>query len=206
MLRLVASSEGERRWTDTELVEGLQAGQAWAARAVWDLQSDKVHRFLSRALGDNTEAVEDLTQEVFLRIFSRAHVIRDPAALRSFVMSVAIRVLKWELRHRWVRRRVRLSERGDLPDRADEGTSDPEARHALRRCYRILDGLGARERTAFVLRFVEGMNMEEVAASMGVSLSTAKRLVVRASGVVTAQVDDDADLSAFFANGSRGEP
>jgi RNA polymerase sigma-70 factor (ECF subfamily) len=198
-LRLVtASSEAERRHTDAELVAALRAGLPWAPRAIWDRYGTKVHRFLARALGRPTPEVEDLTQEVFLRVFARAHAIREPSALKEFSMSVAVRVLKWELRRRWVRRRVRLSETGELPDVVGERGADEEARHALRRCYGILDRLGARERTAFSLRFIEEMTMEEVAAQMDVSLSTAKRLVGRSSGTVAAEVARDPDLAGFF--------
>jgi RNA polymerase sigma-70 factor (ECF subfamily) len=85
-------------------------------------------------------------------------------------------VLKWELRRRWVRRKVRLSDSGTLPD--IEGTSaDMEARDALRRCYRILDTLPTNERLAFVCRYMEGMTIDETAAVLVISASTAKRWV-----------------------------
>jgi RNA polymerase sigma-70 factor (ECF subfamily) len=207
-LRLVTFTDEERRHTDAEMVAALRAGQPWAARAIWDRYSVRVHRFLARALGRPTEEVEDLTQEVFLRIFSRAHAIREPGALREFAMSVAVRVLKWELRRRWVRRKVRLSVTGDLPEVVGERGKDEEARHALRRCYRILDALGARERTAFALRYMEEMTLEEVAARMEVSLSTAKRLVGRSSAAVAEQVGGDPDLCGYFLDegGSRFVP
>ena len=85
-------------------------------------------------------------------------------------MSVAVNVLKWELRYRWIRRKVRLSASGDVPEVAtppgfDEETS--EARQALMLCYEILDGLRARERVAFVLRYMEEMTVGEVARTDG---------------------------------------
>ncbi len=203
-LRLVKASDDERRTSDAEMVRALRAGEAWAPRAIWDRYSEKVHRFLSRALGRPSVEVEDLTQEVFLRLFARAHIIREPGALREFAMSVAVRVLKWELRRRWVRRRVRLSETGELPEQVGGGDADEEAREALRRCYRILDKLGTRERTAFALRYFEEMTMEEVAERMEISLSTAKRLMTRSTTEVAAAIAVDADLSNFFAAGRRG--
>ena len=50
----------------------------------------------------------------------------------------------------------------------------------LHAVYRLIDKLPTRTRVALVLRRVEGMSQEEVAAAMGVSVSTAKRLVVEA--------------------------
>ena len=74
-------------------------------------------------------------------------------------------VLKWELRRRWVGRRVRLSGTGTLPD-IESTSADAEARHALQRCYRIFDSLPTKERMAFVLRYMEGMTIDEVAAAL----------------------------------------
>jgi RNA polymerase sigma-70 factor (ECF subfamily) len=153
-----------------------------------------------RSLGRPAQEIEDLAQEVFLRIFSRVSAIRNPAALREFVMAVAVRVLKWEFRRRRVRRWVRLSDNGGVPDIVTDGV-DQEARQALERCYAILDSLGARDRMAFALRYFEEMTMEEAASRLSVSLSTAKRLVNRSTALVSAQVGQDADLLGYFTGG-----
>jgi RNA polymerase sigma factor (sigma-70 family) len=119
-------------------------------------------------------------------------------------MAVAVRVLKWNLRSRWVRRNVRLSDDGDLPEVAADRSPEEETRDALRRCRLILDALGARERVAFTLRFMEEMTMEEVAATMKVSLSTAKRLVNRATVTVSERVGRDQDLRRYFLEPAGG--
>jgi RNA polymerase sigma-70 factor (ECF subfamily) len=159
---------------------------------------------LAKALGPCLE-IEDLTQEVFLRVFVRLPSLRDPSALRAFVLAVAMNVLKWELRRRWVGRKVRVSVTGTLPD--VEGTAvDTEARHALRRCYRIFDSLPATERLAFVLRYMEAMTIDEVAAALEVSVSTAKRWVNRGAAKVADQVAGDPDLRGFFADEGEERP
>ena len=205
-LRLVpprgARPDEERPAKDVDLVQALRAGDPEAPAALWARYSPSVGRVLAKALGPTIE-IEDLTQEVFLRVFGRLPSLRDPSALRAFVLGVAMNVLKWELRTRWIGRRVRLSGTGELPDVA--GTpADAEARHALQRCYRILDSLPTTERMAFVLRYMEGMTIDEVAASLGVSISTAKRWVNRGAAKVAEQVMGDPDLCGFFA-GERTE-
>jgi RNA polymerase sigma-70 factor (ECF subfamily) len=196
-LRLVPTSVEERRQTDAEMVIALQRKERGAAEAIWNRHAESVRRFLRRALGSSSDEAEDLTQEVFLRVFARARAIREPAALRAFIMSFAVWVLKWELRRRWVRRVVRLSESGDLPEVGAQGT-DQEARQALRSCYAILDRLSVQERMAFVLRYLEEMTNEEVAERLGCSVSTAKRVVTRATARVSAQVGRNADLRSYF--------
>jgi RNA polymerase sigma-70 factor (ECF subfamily) len=170
---------------------------------LWARYSPSVGRVLAKALGPCLD-VEDLTQEVFLRVFGRLPNLRDPSALRAFVLAVAMNVLKWELRRRWVGRKVRLSGTGRLPDVAS-ASIDAEARQALERCYRIFDSLPTKERLAFVLRYMEGMTIEEVAAALAVSISTAKRWVGRAAAQVTDQVRGDPDLRGFFDGERKGQ-
>jgi RNA polymerase sigma-70 factor (ECF subfamily) len=155
-----------------------------------------VYRLLEGALGPNGEA-EDLTQDVFLRTFSNLPTLRDVDALRSFIYSVAIRTLKWELRRRRVRRILRLSDTGQLPDLPIRGV-DSESRQILVRFYGLLEQLRVNDRTAFVLRHMEGLKLEEIAERMGVSLATVKRWVSRASQDVSSLVEADDELSAHF--------
>ena len=190
--------------SDAELLAGLQADVGWARREIWDRYSGQIRRYLSRALGRPSEDVEDLTQEVFLRIFVRRGGIHTPEALGRFTMSVAVRVLKWHLRARWVRRQIHLSDDGDLPEPSRDRPREEEARDALRRCRQILDALSARERAAFTLRVMEEMTIEEVAATMKVSESTAKRLVNRATAVVAERVGHDEDLRRYFLDRPGG--
>lgn len=200
-LRLVSPAPGDSRQDDAELVLALRAGQPWAPEAIWDRHSDNVSRFLVRSLGCPPDEVEDLTQEVFLRVFRKPSAIREPAAFREFVMGVAVRVLKNELRYRWIRRRVRLSSDGELPEVPATGGDDQTARHALRRCYAILDRLSARERAAFVLRYLEEMTVSEVADRLDVSRSTAKRLISSGVSKVSHHVGRDTDLKTYFLGG-----
>lgn len=199
-LRLVPSKPAAE-CSDAELVAALRADLPWARREIWDRYEGQVRRYFARALGraSGDHDVADLTQEVFLRLFVRCGTIRHPEALREFTLAIAVRVLKWHLRARWVRRKVRLSKDGELPEMAADRDTEEETRDALQRCRRILDALGARERIAFTLRLMEQMTMEEVAQAMNVSLSTAKRLVSHATAIVAEQVGRDEDLRRTFA-------
>jgi RNA polymerase sigma-70 factor, ECF subfamily len=201
-MRLVHQHDGrEVSLSDAELVAALRADDPEAPAALWSRCSPLVGRLLVKTLGPCLE-IEDLLQEVFLRVFVRLPTLREPSALRAFVLSVAMNVLKWELRRRWVVRKVRLSTTGTLPDVACT-PADAEARQALRRCYRIFDTLPVKERLAFVCRYMEGMTIDETAAALAVSPSTAKRHVIRAAAKVADQVSADLDLRSFFSEQGR---
>jgi RNA polymerase sigma-70 factor (ECF subfamily) len=191
-MRLVAAataSPEEASATDLELARALINGTSHAAEAAWERYSPLVHRIVSRAIGPDAE-VEDVTQEIFYRLFSRIRTLRKPEALRSFVISFAIRIVKWELRRRRARRWLTLSETGDVPDE-QLMVMDAENRYALRRLYGLLDRLSTRERLVLVLRHVEGMTLEEIASAMDLSLATVKRGLRRASARVSQMVDAD---------------
>jgi RNA polymerase sigma-70 factor (ECF subfamily) len=184
---------------DTTLVAALAAREEWAARSAWNRYAPMVYGLLDRALGSAGES-EDLAQEVFLRVFAAIKTLRDPNALRSFIYSTAIRMLRWHLRTKRIRRLLTLSDSGVVPDYASPGV-DSEGRELLARFYRLLGTMGADDRTAFTLRHIEGLRLEEVATATGTSLATVKRRVRRASKRVAAMAKADPDLYGYLVRG-----
>jgi RNA polymerase sigma-70 factor (ECF subfamily) len=179
-LRLVPPGTSEP--DDPTLVQALIAGEEWAARVTWNRYAPLVYGVLDRALGSSSES-EDLTQEVFWRLFASIKRLRDPSALRSFIYSSAIRMLRWHLRKKRVRRFLSLSDTGEVPDGRTEA-ADSEGRELLARFYRMLGELKPDDRTAFVLRQVEGLSLQEIAEVTGSSLATVKRRIRRAFDVI----------------------
>jgi RNA polymerase sigma-70 factor, ECF subfamily len=186
---------------DADLAKALIAGEPWATSMTWNRFAPIVYGIASRALGRDSEA-EDVTQEVFYRLFSRVGTLKNPEAFRSFVVSFAIRIVKWELRRRRARRWIMLSDGNQLPEVATL-TGDAESREVLRRFYVVLDQLSARERLVFALRHLESMTLEEIAAALEISLSTVKRTLARAALRVSQWIEGDANLVNYF-EGKRG--
>jgi RNA polymerase sigma-70 factor (ECF subfamily) len=185
---------------DVALVRDVVAGAPGAPARLWDRYAALVHGSVSRSLGPDAD-VDDLVQEVFLRLFDRLHTLRDASALRSFVYSIVVRVLRHELRRRWVRRIMRPLDR-DVDEPAGPIASD-DSREAVRRLYRILDRLDGKERTAYVLRQIEGLTLEETATAAGVSLATIKRTLARASLRVDAELRADPMLRRYTEGGGN---
>ena len=121
--------------------------------------------------------------------------------MQAFALAISVRVVKGDLRTRWIRRWLNLFHDGEVPDRAT-AAADLEARAALVRFYRILDGLSAQHRAAFVLRQIEGLELREVSAALGVSLATIKRWLPRILRRVFSQAKGDPLLAAYL----RGQP
>jgi len=180
--------------SDEDLARALIAGERRAGAELWRRYSMLVFRLLLRQLGSRDEA-HDITQEVFCQILRNVRTLRDPTLLRSWVVSVALRTLKWQMRKRRMWAWVGLSEATVELEPRTEG-SDTEAHHMIRQFLRILEMLDERGQTIFVLRYVEGLALAEVAEATHVSLATVKRDLARVSQRVSEMVAGDDELLA----------
>jgi RNA polymerase sigma-70 factor, ECF subfamily len=191
-LSLVAAP-ARREVSDEELALALRAGEPWGVTELWHRYAAMVMRMAQRALGSPSDA-EDLAQEVFYRVCKGVSSLRDPSRLRSFVYSIAIRVLKTALRYRRLRRWLSFQGPETLVD-LSQVNLDIEGRDLLRRFYVLLDRLSARDRLVFVLRRVESMTTEEIATAMELSESTVKRSFLHASERLSRWVQADPALA-----------
>ena len=179
-LRIVArdahrEEDDARREDDAALVAGVRANESGAAGRMWDRYASLVRRILRRMLGPVD--VEDAVQDAFLRLFRDLASLRDPCALRSFLIGITLHVAKSELRRRRARRWLLLSD-GDVAGPAEPATDEwHEPRAAVLRLYRMLERISDERRTVFVLRFVEGLELAELSAVLDCSLATTKRRV-----------------------------
>jgi RNA polymerase sigma-70 factor (ECF subfamily) len=188
---------------DEDLARALIARNPSAPRTLWRRFSPMVFRMLRRALGPGHD-VEDLAQEVFLCVFEKVTTLREPKALKAFVISITVLTTRSELRRLWVRRWTRLSRKGDATSKAVVHL-DTDAREALARFYAMLDRINAQDRTLFVLRFMEGLGLLEVAAASGLSLATTKRRLARVWAKVILLVERDPILAQYVDSNRDSE-
>ncbi len=193
--------DGPRRVLDDhDLARGLAAGHDWAVGEAWHRFAPMVLGLGERALGSKTEA-EDLAQEVFYQVFRKAPTLREPERLRAFVYSFAVRLLRSELRRRKRRRWLHLGPSA-AESAADGQSADLESRELLRRFNALLDRLKPRDRIVFVLRQMEAMTVEEIAATVGISTSTVKRSMAHACDRLSRWVEADPGLLSILRGSS----
>ncbi len=138
-----------------------------------------LERLLGRMVGWDPE-LPDLLQDVFLQAFLCLNELRNPAALKGWLGRIAIFTARAWIRKRRLRRGwLRILAPEELPE-TNAVVPEPEVIEALQHTHVVLDALPPDERAAFVLRFVDGMKLREVANTCGVSLSTIKRTLSRA--------------------------
>lgn len=199
--RAPAASVAESREHDAALVALLLERSPAAASAVWTRFAPAVRRVLRRAIWPHGD-VEDLLQDVFLILFRKLPTLRDPAALRPFIFSIAATVASTELRKMRVRRWLRLTPEGILPDQTSVERDD-DGREVLSKTYAVLNRVTDRDRMAFVLRTLEGFELPEVASALDMSVSSVKRRVARVHERIEREIRKDAGLTAHIGLSAR---
>jgi RNA polymerase sigma-70 factor (ECF subfamily) len=189
---------------DGALVAALLNGSHRAASAIWQRHAAAVRRTLARSMGPDQE-LEDLLQEVFIGFVKSAAKLEDPNNLRAYLVSIAFRIAAMEIRRRKVRRWVTLTPSGDVPD-VPARHSEPDETRALRALYEILDTLSARDRLVFVARYVEGMQIDETAAALGLSKATVWRTGKAALERVMGKAQREPALVAYVERALRRNP
>ena len=134
-----------------------------------------------------------------MRVFSRLSQIREPSALRGFVLGVALRVRQTEVR-RLMRWRSFFVEQGDDVHEAPSGeTGGGEESADSRRLWAAIERLDGDARLLFDLRHVEELELQAMAEVLGVSLSTVKRRLGRAMTRIARLLELHPEFQALLA-------
>jgi RNA polymerase sigma-70 factor (ECF subfamily) len=134
------------------------------------------------------EEVEDLAQEVFLKVFQTLDRYDTSRPLKHWIGKISVNRCLDELRKRKIRRLHLLSDLGDEDRRGIDqlieasASSRPLTELEAERCLKLLEislnSLPEKDRMAFVLREMEGQSYPELAAMLGISEVAAR---IRAS-------------------------
>ena len=161
---------------EAQLVERARRGDAAAFRTLYDLHVDRVFGLAFRMVGDRHHA-EDLTQETFVRAFSRIASFRGSAPFSTWLHAVARRTILNGLRRvsRQRRREIALEAAGDRAAEGPERDADLQDRLA-----QAVDLLPPRARLTLLLYDVEGHTHDHIAHVLGVTIGTSKAQLARA--------------------------
>lgn len=142
-----------------------------------------------RLLGRNEE-VDDLVQDVFFTAHRKMHQLRDPAAVKPWLATTAVRLAQRRLRMRQLRRFVGL-DRWDGYATLPAPQAPPEVRSMVSSLFRHLDRLSPDVRIAWTLRHLEGEDLQHIATVCGCSPRTIKRRLQRARVALKEVWDED---------------
>lgn len=189
---------------DATLARALIAGDTTAPRVVWDRFGPMVYRILRRTFGPRFE-IEDVQQDIFMALFRKIGSLRQPESLKAFLLSITARTIKYQLRRKRALRLLHFWNSAENVDGAKVEPPDVALHGTLASFYAVLDRLSAPDRTVFAMRFLEGMELAQVASAMGTSVSTAKRRLARIWKLVSVRVRADPGLAAFHVPAPSGD-
>jgi len=178
------------------LIRRCVDGDAEACAAVVDEHQRMVFLLALNLLRDYEEA-RDLSQDVFLQVFRTLDRFRGQSSLRTWIYRIAVNLAR--NRQRWWRRRHKadqvsiddhVRQHGELAE--PTGAAAPDRvlvqKEASERVWQALDALPFDQRTAMVLREIDGLSYEEIAFSLGVAIGTVKSRLTRAREALRARL------------------
>ena len=179
---------GERA-SDAELVRRARNGDDWGHEMIYRRHVRLIAATAQRLLRDPND-VDDVVQETFLIGFEQLDRLVEPAALRGWLVRIA--VSRVHRRFRWRRVTGWLSgaeTQAALEDQA-AGDASPEQRAELALIDRALGRMPLKLRTPWVLRHVVGCALDDIAQACACSLATVKRRIAEADLAVARHLDE----------------
>lgn len=165
---------------DQDLMRIVQSGDYSPASEIYDRYSGRIYNFAFRFL-KNSEAAEDATQEVFVKMLKHANQFHGDAKLSTWLFSITANWCRDYLRKADNKSKesedvlISLPAPSELaPDR------NLERRESERRVQRALQSLTAEQREAILLSRYQGLSYAEIAQIAGCSEGAVKTRVFRA--------------------------
>ena len=155
----------------------------------------KIFRFLLSSTRD-VDLAETLTQECFLKAHRNWGQFRGDSTALTWLMRIAINLEKDHWRNRRMQfwrqtcaNSVDVDEASQwLPSGERNAEQQLLAREQVKKVWKVVETLSGRQRSIFLLRYVEEMELNEIARSMGLSEGTVKAHLSRALARVRVEV------------------
>jgi RNA polymerase sigma-70 factor (ECF subfamily) len=179
-LSALAEAVGERRDSVPSMLEAARAGEPDAFGALVRRFQAPTYHFILRMVRRPALA-EDLSQEVFLRLWQNLGRIEDADLLPSWLRRVAANAVIDHWRKEDARRR-RLDALREHPiaRRVVRPSSRMETKEATDAVRAAVDALPAKLRSALLLRTVEDLSYEQIADVLGLSVGAVRSRLFRA--------------------------
>lgn len=176
---------------DADLLEALRRRDATAAERLVSMFGDRAYRLATSITGNQQDA-EEAVQDAFWNVIRKIETFRGDAALGSWIYRITANAAYHTCRSR-ARRRQEISLDEILPTFHEDGPhddrivnwstelGDPAMQRELRSILTsALDELPDHYSAVIILHDVEALSMAEVAASLGITVPTAKARAHRA--------------------------
>ena len=195
MMAAGTALEPMTRATAGELAEREMEVAAQEFSSVVQAHRLQIFRFLLASTRD-VDLAETLTQECFLKAHRNWDRFRGESSAMTWLMRIAINLEKDHWRNRrlqfWRHTRTNSVDLDEASEWLPSGERSVEqkmmAREQVQQVWKAVEGLSARQRTVFLLRYVEDQELSEIALATGLSEGTVKAHLSRALVRVRAEL------------------
>ena len=164
------------------------------------LHQQRIFRFLLLSTRD-ADAAHSITQDTFLRAWNARASFRNECSVASWLMRIAINLLRDHTRTErfrfWKRAAAEALDTSDpstyLPHNASSVESRLIASEQMALIWDTVNKLSPRQRTIFILRFVDDMGIHEIAENTGLPISTVKSHLYRALATIRTRHNSSTD-------------
>jgi RNA polymerase sigma-70 factor (ECF subfamily) len=170
--------------SDADILEGCRRSDPHAQRRAFDRYRDRVYSIALRFLKGDDAAAQDVTQEVFVKMFRAAPTFRAEARLSTWIYRIAANACLDELR-----RRRRLLFFGDLPDAIHPTTTPDGAPGGLQgEVLAAVNRLPPKMRITVLLRYFEDLPYDDIARALDCTTGTIASRLHRAHAILAREL------------------
>jgi len=186
----VPTTELAERLYERLLVVRCQTGDGIAFGELVRRYAPRLRYYLRKMFSDPDIETDDLLQDIWLSVFRDVPRLTDPAAFTAWLYRVARNRALRQLRQR-PRRSEPLPIPDELPDYEPE--DDAFSPDEVERVHVALDRLPGEQREVLVLRFVQSMSYEDIAAVAGCPVGTVRSRLYYAKRALRQMLDSTAN-------------
>jgi RNA polymerase sigma-70 factor (ECF subfamily) len=157
---------------------------------------DRIFRFALASLRD-VDAAQTIVQDCFFKAHRAWGGFRNDCSLDSWLMKIAVNLIRDHTRNRrlqfWRRAEAKAPDLEWAANLGDVSAHSPEQRaivkQRLNAVWKAAEALTERQRTVFLLRFVEDMDLLDIAAATGMKEGTVKTHLFRAVHMIRERME-----------------
>jgi RNA polymerase sigma-70 factor (ECF subfamily) len=152
-------------------------------------------RFVTFSLGD-PDLAESITQDALLKAYNARHTFRGDASVNTFLVSIAMNLIRDQQRTQkfrfWKQVRATALDVTDVASFVTSRETSPEAqliaKEKVERLYTVIQTLSFTQRTVFLMKFSDEMDVQEISNAMAMPVNTVKTHLHRSLKAVRRQL------------------
>jgi len=174
--------------TDAELIRQWRNGEGTAATRLVERHAPRLARFVAGE--GERDSVDEVVQDTFVRAFGAIDSFRGDSSFRTWLFTIARRLILDRRRSERRSRIVATVEEGDAVTTFD-ALDTMVADESMIRVRRAVDSLSPRQREVFTLRLEQGLSYKEIAELVGSTEGAARVHYHNAMRAVKEFLDDE---------------